>query len=197
MTQNPSDDVAIAKATLRKIATNQRGRLSSVERAEKSVQACKYFLEHADFRHAEKIALYWPIGDELDCRWLIEKLNSVALPCIVGSSQPLVFREFEGENKLVSAPFGTHEPAPDALEITPDIVVLPLLAFDKSGARLGYGGGFYDRTLDAMSNRPILVGVAFDTQEQDFVPTASHDRALDMIVTETGVTKFTKRKQKV
>lgn len=192
MTPNSTDDIAKAKTALRKVAVNHRGGLSVEERAEKSTQASNHFLAQGNFKNSSKIALYWPMGNELNCRVLIETLEIVALPCIAGLNKPLVFREYEGADKLVSAAFGTHEPTHNAPEITPDIIVLPLLAFDKTGARLGYGGGFYDRTIAAMKSLPKLVGLAFDVQEQDFVPTSSHDKALDMIVTETGIIEFSK-----
>ncbi|HHB82999.1 MAG TPA: 5-formyltetrahydrofolate cyclo-ligase [Devosia sp.] len=183
-----------AKGNLRKVAAARRAAMGPVDRAEASVRAWENFLEEVDIVSDAKIALYWPMGHELDCRGLIacllERDVSVCLPTIVGQGQPLGFRQYRGADNLVPAGLGTQEPPLSAPIIVPDIVVLPLLAFDRQGNRLGYGGGFYDRTIAGMTNRPLLTGLAFAVQLHDSVPIDQHDERLDLAVTETGVFRF-------
>ena len=185
------------KARLRKRAKSGRAKLGIDNRAKYSRQIAQNFLSHVLPDPSGTIALYWPIGDEVDCRGLILSLRErgvqVALPTIVACDKPLVFRLFTGEEKLVSAPYGTKEPDMCSPIATPDIIALPLLAFDKTGARLGYGGGYYDRTIAGMKVVPTLAGLAFDAQELDFVPVSAHDMGLDMIITETGMRRFNQK----
>ncbi len=107
-----------------------------------------------------------------------------------GRDEPLDFRLWTEDGTLVPAGFGTLAPPPDAPAAVPDLVLLPLLGFDDSGTRLGYGGGFYDRTLAALPVRPRLVGLAFAAQHLAAIPRDQHDIPLDAVVTEDGVRMF-------
>jgi 5-formyltetrahydrofolate cyclo-ligase len=137
------------------------------------------------------VSAYWPMGSEIDPRALMESLHErghpMALPVVPGSDRPLVFRAWRPGDALQPAAFNTNEPGPDKPELTPRVLLVPLLAFDRTGYRLGYGGGFYDRTLAALrAVGPVLaVGLAYAGQEMDSVPRDAHDRRLDWIVTET------------
>ncbi|MCF6302570.1 MAG: 5-formyltetrahydrofolate cyclo-ligase [Devosiaceae bacterium] len=197
MNAQNTPQIDLDKAKLRDRIKSERAKLSSEERAKFSQQVEQLFLLDVPFNAQSKIALYWPIGDEVDCKELIFSLTQqgveLGLPTIVGREKPLIFRRYEGEQKLVPAQFGTLEPDPHSPPVVPDIIVLPLLAFDKTGARLGYGGGFYDRTIGDMKLTPMLVGLAFDAQELDFVPVDSHDIGLDMVITQTGTRRFNKK----
>jgi 5-formyltetrahydrofolate cyclo-ligase len=128
--------------------------------------------------------------DEIDVRGLIGALATagaqVVLPVMVGADLPLVFREWRAGDELLPGAFGVREPADDARVLTPDIVVAPLLAFDVAGNRLGYGGGYYDRTLrDLRAGSAIIaVGVGYDEQEISSVPGHTGDEILDMIITD-------------
>lgn len=115
----------------------------------------------------------------------------VAVPVITGAGQPLRFREWTAGCALIPGAFGAAIPAEGAW-LAPQILIVPLVAFDRRGFRLGYGGGFYDRTLEALrAKRPTLaVGFAFAAQEMPQVPTEPTDQRLDAIVTETGVLTF-------
>jgi 5-formyltetrahydrofolate cyclo-ligase len=130
------------------------------------------------------------MGDELDIRPLLTRLSDdgrvCALPVVVARGEPLVFRRWRPGETLVAAGFGTHEPEPEAPEIAPGIVITPLLAYDDSGRRLGYGGGYYDRTLRSLrrTRRIVAVGVGFDAQRVARVPAGDGDETLDWIVTE-------------
>ncbi len=133
------------------------------------------------------------MGDEADPRALARALAArgcrLALPVVVRPKAPLYFRAWrEGDGLTVHA-FGMHEPAATAPQLVPDLLLVPLLAFDARGHRLGYGGGFYDRTLASLAAK-LAVGVAFAGQETDALPDQPHDHPLDMVVTETGVRRF-------
>ncbi len=155
-----------------------------------SAKAGDNFFREIKLPQKSIVALYWPIGDELDCFAIIEKLqktdHQVCLPCIEGKDQPLVFKEFRGEENLVPAGFGTREPDKNAKILQPGFIILPLLGFDKKGNRLGYGKGFYDRTIVAMAKKPELCGLAFSVQEFKEIPANAHDVPLTRIITENG-----------
>jgi 5-formyltetrahydrofolate cyclo-ligase len=152
------------------------------------------------------VSAYWPIGNELDPRPLMLELHEarhgIALPVVIEAGQPLVFRAWSpGDSlepaalvfrawspgdSLEPAAFGTRIPGPDKPALTPAVVLAPLLAFDRQGYRLGYGGGFYDRTLEILRRRgaALAIGLAFAAQEVPAVPRDPNDKRLDWIVTE-------------
>jgi 5-formyltetrahydrofolate cyclo-ligase len=136
------------------------------------------------------VSAYWPMRCELDPRPLMHALHAaghaISLPDMPGMGQPLVFRAWAPGDVLVSAKFDTQVPAADKSEMTPRVMLVPLLAFDRDGYRLGYGGGFYDRTLTALrAAGPVLaIGLAYAAQEVPAVPRDANDRRLDWIVTE-------------
>lgn len=136
------------------------------------------------------IAGYWPLGSELDVRPLLLHLHGlgrpVALPVSGPRGQALTFRDWDPALPLAAGRYGIHEPGADRPEVLPAALLVPMLAFDRTGHRLGYGAGYYDRTLDALrAVRPVLaVGVAFAAQEVEAVPCADHDERLNWIVTE-------------
>lgn len=142
------------------------------------------------------IAGFWPIKDEIDVRPLMAALkdagHTVCLPEIVRKAHPLRFRAYAPGHDLRRGPYGTAEPVKTAPEVTPQIVLLPLLAFTPEGWRLGYGGGFYDRTLAALREKGdvFACGVAYSGQETSSVPTDQYDQKLDGMLTETGFRKF-------
>ncbi len=189
-------DTAKNKAALRQYALELRAELNEKFRAQASALACERFLHELPVPEGAAVALYWPMGDELDCRELISALRArghpVCLPAIIGPDRPLVFRLWEDAEELAPGPFGTSEPEKSAPEIVPDLVVLPLLGFDKQGNRLGYGKGYYDRTIAAMDRQPLLVGLAFGVQELEHIPASPHDVPLHMAVTEDGLRRFEK-----
>lgn len=115
----------------------------------------------------------------------------VGVPVIPGAGQPLKFREWSPGCAMVPGEFGAAIPA-EGVWIEPEVLIVPLLAFDARGYRLGYGGGFYDRTLERLRARgPVLaIGFAFDAQEVAEVPTEPTDQRLDAVVTESGVRRF-------
>ena len=143
------------------------------------------------------VAAYMPVRDELDVRPLLQALVErgmiAAMPCVVGGGMPLLFRQWSTGTALVPRAFGLSEPPDDAPVVEPDLLLVPLLAFDRSGHRLGYGRGYYDRTLAALrAQRPIVaVGLAFSAQEVLSLPAGNNDQRLDWIVTETALIRPT------
>jgi 5-formyltetrahydrofolate cyclo-ligase len=139
------------------------------------------------------VSFYWPMGDEADPRRLAARIaergHVLALPVVMNKDAPLVFRLWRAGDPLIAHAFGMHEPAGTAPLVTPDVLFVPLLAFDARGHRLGYGGGFYDRTLAALDAK-LAIGVAYAGQETDALPIHDHDHPLDMVVTEKGVRRF-------
>lgn len=139
---------------------------------------------------------YWPMGDEADVRpllaWLAEIGCATALPVVRERAQALEFRLWRPGEALEPGDHGTLHPAADAPAVTPSLVLVPLLAFDGRGHRLGYGGGYYDRTLEALrAAGPIIaVGVAYACQQIEAVPSDGHDQRLDWVATETGVMRL-------
>ncbi|MGD9919313.1 MAG: 5-formyltetrahydrofolate cyclo-ligase [Paenirhodobacter sp.] len=132
---------------------------------------------------------YLPIRSEIDPRpAMAAHPGPVGVPVILGPAQPLIFRRWTPEARLVEGPFGAMVPEEGA-EVVPRVLIVPLVAFDRRGFRLGYGGGFYDRTLERLRARgPVTaIGFAFAAQELPEVPTEPTDQPLDLIVTEKGV----------
>lgn len=183
-----------AKAQLRVLAHQQRAALGRSERTEAAKAAAAHFFKTIAVEPGQVISAYWPIRDEIDCKPILAKLmdggHTVCLPVVVSDDAPLEFRQWEDGAALYEAGFGTLGPADGAPVVEPDILIIPLLGFDTTGTRLGYGKGHYDRSIAAMSKVPILVGYAFAAQELKDIPRAAHDVPLDWLVTEAGAQKF-------
>jgi len=137
------------------------------------------------------IAGYMPIRSEIDPRPAMAEAaahGAVSVPVIIGAGQPLRFSRWTPDGPLRDGPFGAQVPQVDDF-ITPDIVIVPLVAFTREGGRLGYGGGFYDRTLAQLrAARPTYaIGFAYAAQEAAELPLEPTDAPLDLIVTDQGV----------
>jgi 5-formyltetrahydrofolate cyclo-ligase len=139
------------------------------------------------------VSAYWPLGDEIDPRPLMLALHSLGhrlvLPAIRAAGEPLDFRAWQPGEPLVPAGFGTQEPAATAPSVAPSVLLVPLLAFDAAGYRLGYGGGFYDRSLALLraAGDTLAVGLAYADQQVAAVPRGATDQPLDLVVTERDV----------
>ncbi len=144
----------------------------------------------SSFEKGAIIAGYWPIGDELDPRFLLHTLErrnfKLALPVITGKDKPLAFRLWGNGDPLEKGPFGTLQPPGDAPLVTPHVLLAPLLAFDADCYRLGWGGGFYDRTL-ALNTSIKAFGFAYAAQYVEHIPRSSYDWPMQGIITEAGV----------
>ena len=152
---------------------------------------CARFLAAVPLRPRASVAGYWPVRDELDCGRLMTELahaaHPLALPVVAGRDRPLVFRAWTAGMALEPATYGIPAPPPSSPLVRPQLVLVPVLAFDARGHRLGYGGGYYDRTIGALRRGrrpPLFVGLAYADQEIDAVPAGAGDEALDWLVTE-------------
>ncbi|WP_193334684.1 5-formyltetrahydrofolate cyclo-ligase [Devosia beringensis] len=183
-----------AKAGLRRQAHAARAALSPVERAEAADRVAEHFFAGNVLQPGQVVAAYWRIRDELDCQPILLRLmegnQTVVLPVVLGPDQPLEMRIWEQGTALYEAGFGTLAPSELAPLAEPDVVLMPLLGFDSQGTRLGYGGGYYDRTLAQMTKSPTLIGLAFAAQELDAIPREDHDVPLDAVITEAGLRHF-------
>lgn len=136
------------------------------------------------------VAGYWPVGSEMDTRTLLETLIkrglSCVLPVVADRSGLLEFRTWEPEQELLPDKCSIPAPRAQARLLRPDLVLVPLLAFDRSGLRLGQGLGLYDRTLAALRNSGtvVTVGLGYSFQEVEELPRCEHDQPMDWIATE-------------
>jgi 5-formyltetrahydrofolate cyclo-ligase len=127
-------------------------------------------------------------------RKIAEAGAQLALPCIVGRGHALIMRAWSFGEPLASGQWGIREPTPDAPEVAPDILIVPLVCFDRAGHRIGYGAGYYDMTIHALraKKKIVAVGVAFAAQEISKVPSTERDERLDLVLTEREVIDFRK-----
>ncbi|BCH55362.1 5-formyltetrahydrofolate cyclo-ligase [Agrobacterium vitis] len=139
---------------------------------------------------------FLPIRSEVDPQPLMEILRrrgaDLCLPVVL-DRQTICFRQWHIDTPLVDTGFGTRGPGPDAPVVNPQILLIPLAAFDRQGNRIGYGAGHYDRAIARLHQKglnPLLIGIAFDCQEVADVPFEPHDVALHAILTESGYKNF-------
>ena len=168
--------------------------------AETGRRLAAQFLDHVPWEKGAIVGGYWPIGDEIDPRPLLEALDragcGLALPVVAAATERLIFRAWRPGDPLESGAYGIPVPPGSAEARVPSLLLVPLLAFDRSGHRLGYGGGYYDRTIRHLrgQGRLIGVGLAYGAQEVPAVPREGDDEALDWIVTERDAIR-TKREK--
>lgn len=181
-------DIDEAKRIMRREAMARRGEVAVPEDA--AGQLIDNLLASGAVPEGAAVSGFWPIGSEIDLRPLLMALaghgHAVALPVVVGRERPLVFRAWREGDAVAERQWGIREPLESAPEITPDALLVPLLAFDRAGYRLGYGGGFYDRTLEKLRARggAIAIGAAWAAQEVPAVPHGAYDQPLDWMLTE-------------
>lgn len=137
------------------------------------------------------VALCWPYRNEYDVRFLAKRLRDrgamTALPVVVRAKTPLVFREWHPGTPLARGVYDIPYPTEASAQVQPDSVLLPMNGFDDAGYRLGYGGGFFDRTLAAAAKRPLVIGVTFELARIPTIHPQSYDVPMDFVVTERGV----------
>jgi 5-formyltetrahydrofolate cyclo-ligase len=186
------------KARLRSERLAARDAIPSEIRIEKSLAMAEAGGELIEFDPGTEIAGFFPIKSEVDVRPLMQRLKAkgarLSVPVVV-DKQTIVFRELVAGAPLVSTGFGTFGPGPDARVVEPEILLVPMSAFDRVGHRIGYGAGFYDRAISRLHDigrQPRLIGIAFDCQEIEIIPAEDHDVALDAILTESGLRLFAK-----
>ncbi len=159
-------------------------------------EAARLFIEHVAVSPGQVVAGYWPIGKEFDVRYILDDLLKAGVTCalpVAGKDTRIMrFIRWTAELPLTKGVHGTMEPA-DGDHVDPDILLVPLLAFDRRGYRLGQGGGYYDATLADLRARKhiVAVGVGYAQQAVLFnLPVEDHDQKLDMIITPRGVHDF-------
>lgn len=171
-------------------------RAAAKARPDAGKHAARLFLDHIPLTDGLTISVYYPMKDELDTEplvaALIERGMAIALPVVETKKAPLVFRRYAPGDELGPGSYGELVPNKSAAAVTPDILVVPLLGFTRAGARLGYGGGYYDRTLKSLrkSHKILAVGYAYGAQEVDALPLTPLDQPLDWIVTEREALKI-------
>jgi 5-formyltetrahydrofolate cyclo-ligase len=184
-----------SKNDLRAAALARRGALSVEARANAARALAARGLP-VDVVNDAIVSGYWPIRNEIDPMPLMRHLAArgarLALPVITGRDQPLIFRTWTADTQLLRGQLGIMEPLPQSATVEPDIVLVPLAAFDRAGHRIGYGAGHYDRTLLPLrASKPIVaIGLAFAVQEIETIPTLPHDVRLDYVLTEDRTIDF-------
>ena len=186
-------DPAAAKVACRKLAAQNRTLLAARE-----THAATLLATHAEClidRFGRGIyAAYFPIRSELSPLDLLARLADLgcasALPVTPAEGQPLRFHRWAVGDRLDDGPYGTKQPPADHALCRPDVILAPMLAFDSAGWRLGYGGGFYDRTLAVLrgaGHHLSAIGIAYDGQKLDKIPVGPYDMPLDAVLSPTGL----------
>ena len=185
-------DIEQVKAALRAEAVARRDALpADVRQAAGEVIAAREF--PLTIAPGTVVSGFMPMKSEINplplLRRLAEQGVALALPAVPGRGKPLTMRAWRWGEPLNSGVWGIREPKPDAAEVDPDTLLVPLLAFDRKGYRLGYGGGYYDRTIAGLRVRKTVtaVGIAFSAQEVSTVPITPRDSRLDLVLTEREI----------
>jgi 5-formyltetrahydrofolate cyclo-ligase len=185
-------NIVTQKAELRGEALTRRDALSPEDRAA-AAEAIAARAFPVPFKPGAIVSGFMPLKSEINPLPLMQKLSeagaSFALPAIVGRGKPLIMRAWEFGGPLDRGQWGIREPKPEAPEVAPDILLVPMLAFDRNGYRIGYGAGYYDMTIaNLRAMKPVVaVGIAFAAQEVPAVPKTSRDARLDLVLTEREV----------
>jgi 5-formyltetrahydrofolate cyclo-ligase len=183
------------KAVLRRAATARRDALPPDERMAAALAAAGQGLP-VEVMPGIIVSGFSPLKSEISPLPLLRRLAdagaSLALPVVAGRGKPLIMRAWSFGAPLVSGVWGIREPPADAPELFPDILIVPLLAFDRSGHRIGYGAGYYDLTVSRLRTmKPVMaIGIAFAAQEIAAVPATPRDARLDLVLTERGAIDF-------
>jgi 5-formyltetrahydrofolate cyclo-ligase len=192
MPQSPPSPPEQLKATLRREALARRDALPADVRAA-AAQAIAGRPFPVPVTRGTIISGFIPLKSEINAVPLLRKLAdagaSLALPVVAGRGEPLIMRSWAFGEPLKAGGWGISEPTADAPEVAPDILIVPLLAFDRAGHRIGYGAGYYDLTIAALrAKKPIVAaGIAFSAQEIPAVPATPRDARLDLVLTEREV----------
>lgn len=188
------DPLSQAKATLRREAAARRDAAHAALGATAADALIRHGLDALAALRPTVVSGFCAIRSEIDVRPLMQALATatgaaLAMPVVIARGQALAFRRWHADMALAAGPFGTVHPADSEPVLVPDLVLVPLLAFDRGRHRLGYGAGFYDRTLAGLrAGGPVTaVGIAYGAQEVAAVPVGGHDERLDLVLTEYGL----------
>ena len=189
--------LAEEKRALRRQAAARREQVQRRAPEGTGLEALARFRAHIDLAARPPLSAYLPVRGEFDVMPILHHAHArgcrTGLPVVRGRGRPLCFRCWTPGDPLVEGRFGIAIPPPQAQTLEPALLLVPMLAFDDEGYRLGYGGGFYDRTLAerrALAPGTLAIGVAFEAQRVDRVPRGAEDERLDWIVSEARVRRF-------
>lgn len=188
-----SQEPRAEKSAIRSVKLALRTKVAEAEAHSAAERAAEHAMALLGAVSGKTVALYMPVRGELRPEVLAGKLREagamLALPRVKADDEPMTFRAWRDEDPLEKGFGGIREPAEDAPVVVPDVIIVPLAAFDRRGFRIGYGKGHFDRTLGPFerSVRPLTIGYAFAFQEVDEVPRELHDVPLDAVVTETEI----------
>lgn len=196
MTEYPPDngcDPLAWRARLRRERIAAREALPAAARRAANAAIARHLGEYLFALPPARIGFCLPIRAEPDCRPVIAALSGrgwrAAVPVVTQLAAPMEFRAWWPEAPLATDPYGIPVPATEVVA-APDILLLPLVAFDAAGYRLGYGGGYFDRTLAQLSPPPRTIGVGYEVAAVADIRPQAHDRPLDLVVTECGIRCF-------
>lgn len=193
----PVDPAIVAtKQTMRVEMMERRDALSATAQREAASEIAATGLDFANPPAGAVVSGYSAMRSELDPLPLMKRLSDVghplALPVTPPRGDPLLFRQWRPGARLVDGGFGVRVPGEEAGGVEPDILLVPLLAFDENGFRLGYGAGYYDRTLRSLrARKPVVaIGIAYDEQKVENVPHDDYDEPLDWVLTPSGAVRI-------
>jgi 5-formyltetrahydrofolate cyclo-ligase len=178
--------ISLDKSSIRKQKLEERLMMDAGTRREFSAQIASHLSSHLG-SHPGTIAIYFPVRGEVDIASFLRP--GVCLPVVVADMKELVFRVMEEGTALTKNAYGVMEPEEYTQTCEPDVIVVPLVAFDRRGYRIGYGGGHYDATIAALRARKkiVVIGAAFAMQEVEHIPEEAFDQKLDMVITEEEI----------
>jgi 5-formyltetrahydrofolate cyclo-ligase len=187
------------KKQLRLEALARRDSIDEFRRVEISLEIAEMGRDHLAIEPRQIVSGFWPMRSEVDVRPLMfalrEKGARLCLPAILDKTT-IVFRELVPGAPMIDMGFGTVGPHGGAEVLDPDVMLVPLAAFDNRGHRIGYGAGYYDRAIARLVDKgkePRLIGIAFDCQEVALVPEEEHDVVIPEILTDSGLRRFAPR----
>ena len=194
--ESPSGRRSGYRATLRRQLVERRLALPSAECAALSATICAALRTHFPQLSTMRVGFCWPVKNEPDLRPLMAAWQAAAapgfaalLPVVVEPGAPLAFRAWTPDSEMMTDRYGIPTPATGEF-IVPQALLLPVNGFDAAGYRIGYGGGFFDRTLATLKPAPLAIGVGFELSRTDSIRPEPHDIRLDAMISEAGVWRF-------
>ena len=195
--RDPGDSEGrVARRASRREAIARRTALSRDEYTLRSQAVCRHLAANFAQLSTRRVGFYWPIHQEPDLRpvletWLVAGHAGFAalLPVVSAADAALVFRRWRPDAPMTVDRYGIPTPTHGDL-LSPQALLIPLAAFDAAGFRLGYGGGYFDRTLAELRPRPLAIGIGFELSRVDSISPEPHDESLDAVITEAGVFTF-------
>lgn len=192
---NSTTHIESPKAALRAAALAKRDAMPAAER-QAAAEAIAARGLPVEITPGAIVSGFMPMKSEINPLPLLRRLSAagarLALPCIVGRGKPLIMRAWTFGDAFKAGQWGIREPVPEAPEVAPDILIVPLACFDRAGHRIGFGAGYYDMTIHALRQKKkiVAIGIAFAAQEIAQVPATERDERLDFVLTERDVIDF-------